>query len=134
MKNPAWLGLVLLLAVSCRKELVVETPSSPQPAPVENETAPLRVGAPTAKLDSPEETPPENPRTRPLPRPEDRKHKPAPPVEASPMPTAVAVEDKPGFVYSPYNSKIIDVRDMPAGTLVGDPNFPPEEKKYFRVP
>ncbi|MEI6654462.1 MAG: hypothetical protein WCP45_06815 [Verrucomicrobiota bacterium] len=47
---------------------------------------------------------------------------------------------KEGFVLSPYNNKIIDVRDektgkiLPHGTLVSDPTYPPSEKKYFRVP
>lgn len=74
-----------------------------------------------------------NSRTRPLPRPEDLKHKPAPPMNV-PHPVAVAVEGKPGFVMSPFNDKIIDVRDMQPGTLVADPSFPSEEKKYFRIP
>lgn len=46
---------------------------------------------------------------------------------------------KEGFVLSPYNNKIIDVRDdagkkLPRGTLVSDPTYPASEKKYFRVP
>ena len=51
-----------------------------------------------------------------------------------PYPTAQAVPGKDGFVFSPYNSKVIDVRDIPSGTLVADPTFAPEEKKRFRVP
>lgn len=45
-----------------------------------------------------------------------------------------------GFVLSPYNNKIIDIRDLktgkpyPRGTLVSDPTYPASEKKYFRVP
>lgn len=35
---------------------------------------------------------------------------------------------------SPFNDKIIDVRDLPPGTLVADSTYPSEEKKYFRVP
>lgn len=49
-------------------------------------------------------------------------------------PVATAVPDKPGFVFSPYNRKLIDVTDSPSGTLVMDPHFPPTEKKFFRVP
>ena len=46
---------------------------------------------------------------------------------------------KDGFVLSPYNNKIIDVRDdagkkLARGTLVSDPTYPASEKKYFRVP
>ena len=47
---------------------------------------------------------------------------------------ASEVPGKPGFVLSPFNNKIIDVRDIPSGTLVADPTYPPSERKYFRVP
>lgn len=65
-----------------------------------------------------------------------------PPVEPVPektdekpaIPTAEPVPDKPGFVISPFNGKWIDVSGIPVGETVADPDFPPEEKKYFRVP
>ncbi|MBC8128212.1 MAG: hypothetical protein H8M99_13810 [Gloeobacteraceae cyanobacterium ES-bin-144] len=44
------------------------------------------------------------------------------------------VPGKDGFVFSPYNNKVVDVRDIPSGTLVADPTFPAADKKYFRVP
>ena len=44
------------------------------------------------------------------------------------------VPGKEGFVFSPYNNKVVDVRDIPTGTLVQDPTYPPADKKYFRVP
>ena len=44
------------------------------------------------------------------------------------------VPGKDGFVFSPYNNKVVDVRDIPSGTLVQDPTYPAVEKKYFRVP
>jgi hypothetical protein len=44
------------------------------------------------------------------------------------------VPGKEGFVFSPYNNKLVDVRDIPSGTLVRDPTYPDAEKKYFRVP
>lgn len=47
---------------------------------------------------------------------------------------ANAVPGKEGFVFSPYNNKLVDVRDIPSGTLVMDPTYPASEKKYFRVP
>lgn len=50
------------------------------------------------------------------------------------IPLAQAVPDKPGFVISPYNGKWIDVNGISAGTVMADPHFPAEEKKYFRVP
>ncbi len=49
-------------------------------------------------------------------------------------PVAAPVPGKQGFVISPHSGKIIDVRDIPSGTLVVDPAFPPEERKYLRVP
>jgi hypothetical protein len=50
------------------------------------------------------------------------------------VPTAQPVPGKEGFVFSPFNNKVIDVRDMPSGTLVADPTYPASEKKHFRVP
>jgi hypothetical protein len=52
----------------------------------------------------------------------------------SSWPFARAVPGKEGFVFSPYNNKVIDVRDIPSGTLVQDPTYAASEKKYFRVP
>ncbi|MEI8038784.1 MAG: hypothetical protein WCJ14_10370 [Verrucomicrobiota bacterium] len=61
--------------------------------------------------------------------------KPKPPVEPKrDYAFANKVPGKDGFVFSPYNNKVVDVRDIPTGTLVQDPTYPPAEKKYFRVP
>ncbi len=38
------------------------------------------------------------------------------------------------MVISPFNGKPIDVKGIPSGTLVADPTYPLEDKKYFRVP
>ena len=61
---------------------------------------------------------------------------PKPPVEEKRTDYAFAnkVPGKEGFVFSPYNNKVVDVRDIPSGTLVQDPTYPASEKKYFRVP
>jgi hypothetical protein len=64
---------------------------------------------------------------------------PAPPKEAPVLiekrpPVAEPAPGKPGFVLSPFDGKVIDVRGIPAGTLVADPSYPSDEKKYFRVP
>lgn len=65
------------------------------------------------------------------------------PLESQPHPTgkppgypyADKVPGQPGFVVSPITGKPIDVRGMPAGTLVKDPTAPAEmDKPYFRVP
>ncbi|MDP3849443.1 MAG: hypothetical protein Q8Q59_02990 [Luteolibacter sp.] len=59
-----------------------------------------------------------------------------PPVEPKRTDYAFAnkVPGKDGFVFSPYNNKVVDVRDIPSGTLVQDPTYPAAEKKFFRVP
>jgi hypothetical protein len=69
-----------------------------------------------------------------------------PPVESTPpppqpqpeprrdFPFANKVPGKDGFVFSPYNNKVVDVRDIASGTLVQDPTYPVAERKYFRVP
>jgi|GEM_PF-2714833 len=49
-------------------------------------------------------------------------------------PLAEPAAEMPGFVVSPFNGKLVDVRGIPAGTLVADPTYPASEKKYFRVP
>ncbi|MCP5543165.1 MAG: cell envelope integrity protein TolA [Akkermansiaceae bacterium] len=63
----------------------------------------------------------------PDPQPEPKSH-------GGDYPFANKVPGKEGFVFSPYNNKVVDVRDIPSGTLVMDPTYPPSEKKYFRVP
>lgn len=55
--------------------------------------------------------------------------------EAKPsVPVARRVPGRDGFVFSPYNNKMINVKDFASGTMVADPTYPPAEKKYFRVP
>jgi hypothetical protein len=81
----------------------------------------------SATPSTPAETPPQN--TTPS-------ETPKPPVEEKRADYAFAnkVPGKDGFVFSPYNNKVVDVRDIPSGTLVQDPTYPASEKKYFRVP
>ncbi len=57
-----------------------------------------------------------------------------PVTPTSDYPFANPVPGKAGFVFSPYNNKMVDVRDIPSGTLVRDPTYPEAEKKFFRVP
>jgi hypothetical protein len=52
----------------------------------------------------------------------------------SDYPFGTPVPGKEGFVFSPYNNKLLDVRGIASGTLVEDTTYPPTEKKYFRVP
>jgi hypothetical protein len=61
---------------------------------------------------------------------------PKPPTEVKTSDYAVAnkVPGKEGFVFSPYNNKVVDVREIPKGTLVQDPTYTGAGKGYFRVP
>lgn len=49
-------------------------------------------------------------------------------------PVAMKAPGKEGYVLSPFNNKLIDVKGMPTGTLVSDPTYPESAKKFFRVP
>jgi hypothetical protein len=77
--------------------------------------------------------PPPQPEPEPKPEPEPQPA-PAPQPTPGPRPTAIAVPGKPGFVFSPYNNKVIDVQGFRSGALVADPTYPMSERKFFRVP
>jgi hypothetical protein len=67
----------------------------------------------------------------------ERRDTPPPPPEPRPRsdyPFATPVPGKEGFVFNPYNNNVVDVRDIPSGTLVHDPTDSPADMKYFRVP
>jgi hypothetical protein len=57
-----------------------------------------------------------------------------PPEPKTEIQVARPVPGKPGFVFSPFNNKVIDVKGIPSGRLVADPTYPASEKKHFRVP
>ncbi|MEP4079213.1 hypothetical protein [Haloferula sp.] len=59
---------------------------------------------------------------------------PSAPETKAAVPVARRVPGRDGFVFSPYNNKMINVKDFASGTMVADPTYPPAEKKYFRVP
>lgn len=73
------------------------------------------------RVETPQEPQPEAPQNAPL-------------AHNAPAPTASQVPGKAGFVFSPFNNKIVDVQGVPPGTLVMDPTYPSAEKKMFRVP
>jgi len=113
------LGSAALLLSSCNLLWWREAPPRlDQPTP----PAPLHrdPGHPAAIPGPPAPPPPEPP-------------KPPQPLAAG-IPVAKAVPGKPGFVFSPFNNQLINVKDLKSGTLVADPRYPPAEKKYFRVP
>ena len=47
--------------------------------------------------------------------------------------SAMAIPGKPGFVFNPWTNKSVDVRGIPSGTLIRDPNDGNPDHK-FRVP
>ncbi|BCU78268.1 hypothetical protein llg_29830 [Luteolibacter sp. LG18] len=69
---------------------------------------------------------PEGERRQAVPRPKQEKK--------SEYPVGKVVQGQPGFVTSPFNKQIVDVRGVPPGTLVQDPSFPAAERRLFRVP
>lgn len=133
-----WLLIPLTasLFISCEKK--------EQPVPESLPTSQRKIPTPTRiepvagdAASVPKQQAPALPET-PQPQPKETAgtHKPEPPPssEQQGYPAATPVEGLNGYVKSPYNDKIIDVRELPSGTLVQDPTYPAEEKKYFRVP
>jgi len=49
------------------------------------------------------------------------------------FPKGIKIPGKEGFVFNPYNNNPVDVRGIPPGTLVRDPQDPDPDHK-FRVP
>ena len=47
--------------------------------------------------------------------------------------TAISIPGKPGFVFNPWTNKAVDVRGIPGGSVVRDPNDGNPDHK-FRVP
>jgi hypothetical protein len=107
-----WVGAILLLSLgSCERK---------------EEKRPATNGAPVATTGD---------KAKPKPGTDPGKNAEGGPVliERKP-PVAEPVPNMPGMVISPYNGKHIDVKGYAPGTLVADPTYPLEEKKYFRVP
>ena len=82
---------------------------------------------------SPKPQPDPEPKPDPQPQAQPPPLPPTPPVKQT-VPTARAVPGKPGYVFSPFNNKVIDVEGIQSGRLAADPTYPLSEKKYFRVP
>ena len=73
----------------------------------------------------------------PTPKPQEE----APSPEAAPAvkskggyPVAVPSKLMSGYVISPYDGKKISVKGVASGSLVADPRYPLDQKKYFVVP
>ena len=100
-----------------------ETYIRPQPKP-----------DPRPEPPGPDHLPKPEPEPKPDPKPEPEPPEPEPLPPKRNVPVARAVPGRPGFVFSPFNNKLIDVEGIPSGRMVADPHYPAEEKKYFRVP
>ncbi|MEN8848394.1 MAG: hypothetical protein ABF377_10030 [Akkermansiaceae bacterium] len=124
--------LTASLLISCKnREVQIEAPpSSDSPAttqeqePVSKETEKAKPTSPSAdhsssqaKSEKPSQPDPEMP--KPLPK---SKYK-----------TAKATPGKPGYVTNPFTGGNVDVRGIPPGSLVRDPNDPNPDHK-FRMP
>jgi len=107
-------------AIRLQEQARQQADTQRQPERRENPPAPPRETRPP--------TPPPTPPTPPAPPPPPRQ------PERVDFPFASPVVGKEGFVLSPYNNKQIDVRGMQTGTLVRDPTYPEEDRKFFRVP
>lgn len=129
-KRPRWTPVALiptaalvLLLPGCEKFWRVQKPVTTSPGQYPGMVQPPTRPVPPPVLPEPEPKPEPEPEPTPAP-------KPAP----GPRPTAIAVPGKPGFVFSPYNNKVIDVQGFHSGALVADPTYPMSERKFFRVP
>jgi len=107
-----------------------QTVTSPEQQKIKDERAKMKKQEELAKKDEikPTTDPSANPTTG------ETSTTPKPAQEKRDYSVANKVPGKEGFVFSPYNNKVVDVRDIPSGTLVQDPTYPPADKKYFRVP
>ncbi len=127
MKTRWLLPLPVLALAACSKSASKTAGSLP---PTEEKSGAVAAPQTDVAAVPPAEEAATNQRTLALPRPPDVKHK-APEPEA---PTAKAVPGKAGFVFSPFNNKIINVSEIPPGTLVQDPTITGDSPNLFRIP
>ena len=115
-----------------------KTVSSADQQKIQAERDKLKAEEQKKKEEAAQNTPPENPDTTTTPGGAGgtTTTPPTKPAEEKRTDYAFAskVPGKEGFVFSPYNNKIVDVRDIPSGTLVQDPTYTGAGKGYFRVP
>lgn len=118
-----------------------KTVTSPDQQKVQEQRDQAKAAEATAPQEAPKKetvTPPAAPPTTPKTTSTQTKtpETPKPQIEEkrAEQPIANKVPGKEGFVFSPYNNKVVDVRDIPSGTLVQDPTYTGAGKGYFRVP
>ena len=68
------------------------------------------------------------------PAPPKREVKPDTGTPKPGYPRAIPIPGKDGYVFNPYTNNPVDVRAIPSGTLVKDPQDPDGDKHFFRVP
>ncbi|MGE9268917.1 MAG: hypothetical protein ACQKBY_12545 [Verrucomicrobiales bacterium] len=119
LKHGSILLLAGLLVASC-SPYPPEPPYPPQPQPVGPAIAP------PVTTPQPETT---APKPQPKPKPETTAPKPKPKPKYD---TALAIPGREGFVFNPHTNEPVDVRGIPSGSLVTDPND--AEGRKFRVP
>lgn len=120
MKLIGLAGILALSSLACQRKEVATAAKPPAPASEEPASSPASASAAEEKKEAPANKP--------------TKASERPAVPEKKIPVAEPVADKPGFVKSPFSGQIIDVRDIPAGTMVADPMYPAAEKKHFRIP
>ncbi len=114
-----------------QKPATGQTVTSPEQQKIKDERAKMKKQEELAKKDEIKPTP--DATTSPTTDGSDTAPKPAT-TEKRDYTVANKVPGKEGFVLSPYNNKVVDVRGIESGTLVRDPTYPAADKKYFRVP
>jgi hypothetical protein len=55
-------------------------------------------------------------------------------VSSEKVPVAQAVPGKPGFIFSPYDNKVIDATSAEPGSIFKDPGSPPDEPRFIKLP
>ena len=111
-----------------QSEVAQITPTDTTTPPAETKTPPVQAKTPPAEV-KPSSAGSPSPSGHPKESP-----KPSAPEKRPEYAVANKVPGKEGFVFSPYNNKVVDVRDIPSGTLVQDPTYTGAGKGYFRVP
>ena len=127
--TPLLLGLIAALMSSCYYPY--PNPNGvrggyPDPAPGQDITS----GQQSDVRDARERIPSEPSAGDPAPDPQNPVSEPPPRQDYR---VAVPIPGKEGFVFNPFTNDPVDVRAIPSGTLVRDPNDPDPDHK-FRVP
>lgn len=111
-----------------------KTITSPEQQKVQEQRERVKAEEESKKKEAPRETIPDTSEPGASTNPSETAPKPPAEEKRMDIPVAGKVPGKDGYVFSPFNNKLIDVRGIPTGTLVADPTYPESAKKHFRVP